>query len=129
MTTGAAVVQRGSCWRATSDGLAYRDLNGNGALDPYEDPRLQVEERVDDLLARMTLEEKAALLFHQGLVVPDDGTVGEEPDMVAGISTRALVGELGPRTSTSTGARALRSSLDGTTGCRRLRSARGSASR
>jgi beta-glucosidase len=95
MTTGAAVVQRGSCWRATSDGLAYRDLNGNGALDPYEDARLQVEERVDDLLARMTVEEKAALLFHQGLVVPDDGTVGDEPDMVAGISTRALVGELG----------------------------------
>jgi beta-glucosidase len=95
MTTGAAVVQRGGCWRATSDGLAYRDLNGNGALDPYEDSRRQVEERVDDLLARMTLEEKAALLFHQGLVVPDDGTVGDEPDMVAGISTRALVGELG----------------------------------
>ena len=95
MTTGAAVVQRGSCWRATSDGLPYRDLNGNGELDPYEDPRLQVEERVDDLLARMTLEEKAALLFHQGLVVPDDGTVGDEPGMVAGPSTRALVAELG----------------------------------
>ena len=95
MTTGAAVVQPGSCWRATSDGLPYRDLNGNGALDPYEDPRLQVEERVDDLLARMTLEEKAALLFHQGLVVPDDGTVGDEPGMVAGPSTRALVAELG----------------------------------
>lgn len=95
MTTGAAVVQRGSCWRATSDGFPYRDLNGNGALDPYEDPCLQVEDRVDDLVARMTLEEKAALLFHQGLVVPDDGTVGDEPGMVAGPSTRALVAELG----------------------------------
>ena len=94
MTT-AAVVQRGSCWRTTSDGLAYRDLNGNGALDPYEDPRLGVEERVDDLLARMTLEEKAALLFHQGLEVPDDGTVDDEPNLIAGTSTRALVGALG----------------------------------
>ena len=28
----------------------------------------------------MTLEEKAAQLFHQGLLVPDDGAVGEEPD-------------------------------------------------
>jgi beta-glucosidase len=95
MTTGAAMLQRGSCWRATSDGLVYRDLNGNGALDPYEDPRLQVEERVDDLLERMTLEEKAALLFHQGLVVPDDGAVDDEADLVGGASTRALVGELG----------------------------------
>jgi beta-glucosidase len=95
MTTGGAVLRRGSCWRETSDGLTYRDLNRNGALDPYEDPRLQVEERVDDLLARMTLEEKSALLFHQGVVVPDDGTVGNGPEPVAGTSTRALVGEVG----------------------------------
>jgi beta-glucosidase len=95
MTTGGAVLRRGSCWRETSDGLTYRDLNGNGALDPYEDQRLQVEERVDDLLVRMTLEEKSALLFHQGVVVPDDGTVGNRPEPVAGASTRALVGEVG----------------------------------
>jgi beta-glucosidase len=43
----------------------------------------------------MTLEEKTALLFHQGLVVPDDGTVGNGPELVAGTSTRALVGEVG----------------------------------
>ena len=70
----------GACWRVDADGTSFRDLNGNGELDPYEDPRLPVEERVDDLLARMTLEEKAAQLFHQGLLVPDDGAVGEEPD-------------------------------------------------
>ena len=33
------------------DGRRVRDLNGNGRLDPYEDPRLPVDERVDDLLA------------------------------------------------------------------------------
>lgn len=48
----------------TDDGFAYHDLNGNGQLDPYEDSRLSVEERVADLLPRMTLEEKAGLMFH-----------------------------------------------------------------
>lgn len=81
--------------RVAADGTSFRDLNGNGELDPYEDPRLPVEARVDDLLTRMTLEEKAAQLFHQGLLVPDDGAVGEEPDGFSPVATRALVAELG----------------------------------
>ncbi len=44
--------------RLTEGGLSFRDLNKNGRLDPYEDPRRPVEERVADLLAQMTLEEK-----------------------------------------------------------------------
>jgi beta-glucosidase len=36
------------------------DLNKNGVKDPYEDPSRDVETRVNDLLARMTLEEKTA---------------------------------------------------------------------
>jgi beta-glucosidase len=34
------------------------DFNKNGVLDPYEDPSRPVDERVEDLLSRMTLEEK-----------------------------------------------------------------------
>ena len=34
------------------------DFNKNGVMDPYEDPTRPVEERVEDLLSRMTLEEK-----------------------------------------------------------------------
>jgi beta-glucosidase len=48
----------------SADGIRYRDLNKNGQLDPYEDPRLPGPARVEDLLARLTLEEKAGLLFH-----------------------------------------------------------------
>ena len=44
--------------------MTFRDLNGNGRLDVYEDPARPLEERVDDLLAQMTLEEKAGLMFH-----------------------------------------------------------------
>jgi beta-glucosidase len=46
------------------DGFAYRDLDKNGRLDPYEDSRRPIEERVEDLLSQMTLEEKVGLLFH-----------------------------------------------------------------
>jgi len=41
------------------DGQHFRDLNRNGALDLYEDWRRSPEERAKDLLARMTLAEKA----------------------------------------------------------------------
>lgn len=46
------------------DGLKFRDLNGNGELDAYEDWRLDTEERITNLLSLMTLEEKVALLYH-----------------------------------------------------------------
>lgn len=36
------------------------DLNKNGTKDPYEDPTRPVEERIDDLIGRMSLEEKTA---------------------------------------------------------------------
>ncbi|HXE83697.1 MAG TPA: glycoside hydrolase family 3 N-terminal domain-containing protein [Gemmatimonadales bacterium] len=46
------------------DGHQYRDLNKNGVLDPYEDSRLTPEQRARDLVARMTLEEKAGVMMH-----------------------------------------------------------------
>jgi beta-glucosidase len=55
------------------DGVRYRDLCGTGRMEPYEDPRLPVEDRVADLLARMTLPEKAGLLFHTMLRAVPDG--------------------------------------------------------
>src|SRR3954447_12765283 len=69
--------------RLEQDGISFRDLNGNGRLDPYEDPRLPVEERVDDLLAQMTLEEKVGLMFH--------AVTGVEPHM--GAQTPAQIAE------------------------------------
>ena len=38
------------------------DLNKNGRMDPYENPALEVELRVTDLLRRMNLEEKTCQL-------------------------------------------------------------------
>src|ERR1700730_2584307 len=45
-------------------GLRFKDLNRNGALDPYEDWRLPPSARAKDLVSRMTLEEKAGMMMH-----------------------------------------------------------------
>ncbi len=45
-------------------GLRFRDPNRNGTLDPYEDWRLTPDARARDLVARMTLEEKAGTMMH-----------------------------------------------------------------
>ncbi|WP_406010969.1 glycoside hydrolase family 3 C-terminal domain-containing protein [Streptomyces sp. NBC_00637] len=40
-------------------------------IHPYQDPRHSVTERVADLLARMTVQEKAGLLFHHVIGIGD----------------------------------------------------------
>ena len=42
----------------------YRDLNGNGHIDLYEDHNVSSSERAEDLLSKMTLEEKVGQMFH-----------------------------------------------------------------
>jgi len=55
-----------------SDGLTFRDLNKNNLLDAYEDHRLSSEIRVNDLLARMTTEEKVGQMFHPPFTLNPD---------------------------------------------------------
>jgi beta-glucosidase len=62
----------------SDDGVVFRDLNKNGRVDPYEDPRVAVAERVEDLLRRLTPEEKVGLMFHQVAGVDDHGYYGDE---------------------------------------------------
>ncbi|PYP76907.1 MAG: beta-glucosidase [Gemmatimonadetes bacterium] len=45
-------------------GFRFRDLDRNGKVDPYEDWRLTPAARARDLVARMTLEEKAGAMMH-----------------------------------------------------------------
>src|ERR1700722_6515854 len=44
---------------------------------PYTDSTRPVEDRVDDLIARMTLAEKAGLLFHAMIGINPDGSLYE----------------------------------------------------
>ncbi|KAK7748140.1 hypothetical protein SLS53_001394 [Cytospora paraplurivora] len=51
------------------------------AKPAYEDSNLPIDERVEDLLSRMTLEEKAGQLFHNMLLPGPDGELaGAIPD-------------------------------------------------
>ena len=54
------------------DGEAFRDLNRNGSLDPYEDYRIAAADRVEDLLSQMTLEEKVGQMFHPPVLIEPD---------------------------------------------------------
>src|SRR5436309_15120090 len=84
----------GLATRQTDDDASFRDLNKNGRLDPYEDPRRPIEERVEDLLAQMTLEEKAGMLFQPPIGMNPDGSLKEEPDFFSPVSTTDLVSRL-----------------------------------
>src|SRR4029453_11856040 len=76
------------------DGTVYRDLNGNGEMDPYEDPRRPVAERVRDLLSRMTVEEKAGLLFQRQVEIGPDGGLVEEDTIFLPQGTTHAIEEL-----------------------------------
>ena len=77
--------------KTSPDGVQYRDLNRNGRMDPFEDPRLTVEERVADLLPRLSLEEKAGLMFHTVIEAGTDGTVKEAPGAISKSPTSDVV--------------------------------------
>lgn len=62
----------------------FRDLNHNGTMEPYEDPGRPVAERVEDLLGRMTIAEKAGLLFHAIITPGPDGSITESPKSLGG---------------------------------------------
>lgn len=47
----------------TVDGLTFKDLDGDGALSPYEDWRLAPAQRAADLVTRMTGDEKTGLMI------------------------------------------------------------------
>ncbi len=50
--------------RLSIDGLSFKDLNKNGKLDGYEDWRKSSSVRAQDLVAQMTLAEKAGAMMH-----------------------------------------------------------------
>ncbi|URQ71881.1 glycoside hydrolase family 3 C-terminal domain-containing protein [SAR86 cluster bacterium] len=51
------------------DDYLFRDLNKNQQLDIYEDARVSIELRVNDVLSQMTIEEKVGLMFHPPFTV------------------------------------------------------------
>ena len=79
----------------------FKDLNKNGQLDPYEDWRLPMEERITDLVGQMTLEEKVGLMFHPNIAVNETGIVKydltpEEKEALRRAEEERYAGPIGP---------------------------------
>ena len=68
-------------------GQRFKDSNGSGVVEPYEDWRLSAEERAKDLVARMTLEEKAGMMLIDTLSAPG------APNTLASTEAARLVGD------------------------------------
>ena len=61
---------------------AFKDLNRNGILDPYEDWRLPAAERAADLAARLSLEQMAGLMLYPvGEPTDPEGTLAEKEQL------------------------------------------------
>lgn len=63
-----------------TNGKTFRDLNKNGRLDVYEDASQPVEARISDLISQMNMEEKAGMMFINGVTINDDGTLDRKPN-------------------------------------------------
>ncbi|OIO13305.1 MAG: glycosyl hydrolase [Flavobacteriaceae bacterium CG1_02_35_72] len=50
--------------------ITFKDLNKNGIKDIYEDSSVPVEQRVQDLLSRMSLDDKVNLVVGVGMNLP-----------------------------------------------------------
>ena len=58
------------------DGYTFRDLNRNGEFDIYEDSRGSIDERAEDLLSLMALDEELNMLKGTGI-----GTILERKEL------------------------------------------------
>ncbi len=74
----------------TRRGIEFRDLNKNGSIDIYEDWQRPVEERIQDLVNQMTLEEKAGTLFVTMIGSTPDGEPMETPVISTDLMTFGL---------------------------------------
>ena len=53
--------------KITINGFTFKDLNQNGKLDKYEDTRLPTSARIQDLISKMTDDEKASMIIGIGM--------------------------------------------------------------
>lgn len=62
----------------------FRDLNGNGSMEPYEDAALPIADRVDDILARMSRDQKVRMVSGTGWSMEGLGATGNKVPGAAG---------------------------------------------
>lgn len=92
--------QANSSLMVVEGGRIYRDLNKNKKMDIYEDIQQSIDARIEDLLAQMTLEEKAGMMFINGAPVSEDaqpegkvnltGPAARMPSVVENMNVRKM---------------------------------------
>ena len=78
------------------DGFAFKDFEGTGELVPYEDWRLSSEERVEDLVGRLSIEQISGLMcfsVHQRNLEDDNSVTDEQKEFLDG-NVRAVLNAL-----------------------------------
>lgn len=70
----------------TDGGFAFKDLNQNGTLDPYEDWRRSADERARDLASQMSVEQIAGLMLYSAHQAIPAGGRGRRPSTYGGKS-------------------------------------------
>ncbi|MCA9668490.1 MAG: glycoside hydrolase family 3 protein [Myxococcales bacterium] len=71
--------------------LSFRDLNGNGTLDPYENYTLSAADRATDLVSQMTEAEKIGLMAH---VTTSDAPTVASSDVSAALKAQIDSGQI-----------------------------------
>ncbi len=61
------------------NGQSFRDLNKNNKLDVYEDVNADIDDRLDDIISQMTIEEKAGTMFITMIGMEPDGDPFDTP--------------------------------------------------
>jgi beta-glucosidase len=95
--------------------LQFKDLNGSGAVEAYEDWRSTAQDRAADLVGRMTAAEKLALMAHATTTdVPTAASAAPSASLEAAIaagirfgSTSASAAQLVPRATWANNVQAL----------------------
>jgi len=59
------------------DNFKFKDLNRNSQLDPYEDWRLSAEDRAEDLLSQMNLEQKIGFMLISTIRMENESGFGQ----------------------------------------------------
>ena len=73
-------------------GRAFKDLNRNGELDPYENWRRPAYERAVDLASRLTIEEIAGLMLYSAhQAVPSDQLTDAQKKFLSEDNLRAVL--------------------------------------
>ena len=61
------------------NGQSFRDLNKNNKLDVYENVNADIDDRLDDIISQMTIEEKAGTMFITMIGMEPDGDPFDTP--------------------------------------------------